>query len=90
MGRMGAAFLLLVVTATSAVAEVRCIYGGKFYGPGAVRCQGGSQQQCLDGNWQPLGLACADEGAGAGGMREQPGVPADAPPAQPGAPVLPR
>ena len=99
--------VLLVVAVGSAVGgDVRCIYGGKFYGPGAVRCQDGSQQQCVAGTWKDLGLDCADEGAGAAGMREQPGVPVvggdvqppppvpsppgDAPPAQPGVPVIPR
>ncbi len=104
---MGTALLLIGVAASSAVAgQGRCIYGGKFYDPGGVRCQDGSQQQCVDGSWKPLGLDCANEGAGAAGMREQPGVPAvggaaeppvavpqdagDTPPAQPGVPVMPR
>ena len=107
MGKTGVLLLGLVMTAGSAGAgEVRCMYGGKFYGPGAVSCQAGSQAQCVDGTWNPLGLDCADEGAGTGGMREQPGVPqvgegwvappaapptpGDAPPVQPGVPVVPR
>jgi hypothetical protein len=98
MRKAGTLLLALVMTAGSAGAgEVRCMYGGQFYGPGAVSCQAGSQVQCVDGRWNPLGLACADEGAGTGGMREQPGVPQagdgavppaprDAPPVQPAHP----
>ena len=98
---------MLVVTAGSAVGEdVRCMYGGKFYGPGSVSCQAGSQAECVDGRWNPLGLDCADQGAGPGGIREQPGVPQAgddavppptvppaagyAPPAEPGVPMMPR
>ena len=76
MGRAGALLLVLVMTVGSAMAgDVRCMSEGKFYGPGAVRCQAGSQQQCVDGGWKSLGLECAAEGAGPAGMREQPGVP---------------
>lgn len=107
MRLIGVVLLGLAAAAGSAAGGgVQCIYGGKYYGPGAVRCQDGSQQQCIAGDWMDLGLDCADEGAGAAGMREQPGVPAvgagaqpvpmvppspaDAPPGQPGVPVIPR
>jgi hypothetical protein len=81
------------------------MYEGQFYSNGSVSCQGGSQQRCVEGRWQPLGLGCAAEEAGAAGMREQPGVnapsvnappspagprAAEPPPPQQPAPVVPR
>lgn len=76
MKRLG--FLLLALGATPALVlagDERCIYGGSFYGPGAVRCNAaGSQERCVAGTWKALGLDCADEAAGPAGMPEEPGV----------------
>ena len=79
--------LLLALAATPAAARAgdeRCIYGGNFYGPGAVRCnQAGSQERCVAGTWKALGIDCADEDAGPAGMPEEPGVGDDAVNARP-------
>ena len=79
MERGGLMLLALIVMPTVALAgDTRCMYDGTFYESGAVRCNdAGKQERCLDGLWKPLGLDCADEGAGAAGKAEEPAVDDD-------------
>ena len=80
MQKRGLVVLALVLTPAVALArDTRCMSSGKFYKSGAVRCnEKGTQDRCVDGSWKPLGLDCADEGAGDAGKREQPAVEDDA------------
>ena len=79
MQSAGLMLLALVVMPTVALAgDTRCMYDGNFYESGAGRCNdAGKQERCADGVWKPLGLDCADEGAGAAGMAEEPAVDDD-------------
>jgi hypothetical protein len=66
--------LAILPTSGAAAAEVRCMYGGQFYGPGAMSCQAGAQAQCVDGSWKMTGSRCADQAADPPGKEAQPGV----------------
>ena len=77
--RSTALLLWTLAVVPIAAADERCIFDGSFYASGSVRCnEAGSQERCVGGSWKPLGLDCADEGAGAPGIPEDPGVPRDA------------
>ena len=87
------ATFVMVALSAAASADERCTYRQQFFAPGAVSCQGGSQQTCVAGAWQPTGLGCADttgdqEGLQVDPTRRAPAVaepPVAQPPAQ-GAP----
>jgi hypothetical protein len=65
---------LAVLPAGTAVADEQCMYGGTFYGPGAMTCQAGAQAKCVDGRWKMTGEQCADQPADPSGEENQPGV----------------
>jgi hypothetical protein len=58
----------------AAAADAQCMYGGRFYGPGAMSCQAGAQARCVDGSWKMTGSQCADQAADPPGKEDQPGV----------------
>jgi hypothetical protein len=45
-----------------------CVYGGSEYSDGALSCQHGVQQQCLNGGWVDQGESCTENSGGAGGQ----------------------
>ena len=45
-----------------------CVYGGSEYSDGALSCQRGVQQQCLNGGWVDQGESCMEDSGGAGGQ----------------------
>ena len=69
--------LMLIVgllPAGSALADTRCMWGGTFFGTGAMSCQAGAQAQCVDGRWKMTGSDCAGQAADPSGEERQPGV----------------
>ena len=64
----------LLLTASGARAQTKCMWGGTFYGPGAMSCQAGAQARCVDGRWQMTGTQCAGQATDPSGEENQPGV----------------
>ena len=66
--------LVVLPVGGAVAADTRCMYGGQFYGPGAMSCQAGAQARCVDGSWKMTGSECADQKADPSGKEAQPGV----------------
>jgi hypothetical protein len=71
-----AVLMTLAVLSASriAAAGAQCMYNQRFYGPGAMSCQNGSQAQCVGGSWKMTGEQCADQAPDPSGEENQPGV----------------
>lgn len=63
-----------VLLAGWARADQQCMWGGRFYAPGAVSCQNGSQAKCGAGTWQMTGERCAGQAADPSGEEDEPGA----------------
>ena len=63
-----------IFVARIAVADVRCMYGGQFYGPGSMSCQAGAEAQCVNGSWKLTGSECAGQAADPSDEEAEPGV----------------
>jgi hypothetical protein len=64
----------LAIAGGTAQADDRCMWGGTFYGPGAMSCQNGQQARCVDRAWKMTGEGCAGQAADPSGEENQPGV----------------
>ena len=85
-----AALVFCVGTAGVAMgADGQCMFGGKFYSPGAIACNEGAQQECTVGGWKTTGLGCAqNDGRVMPGVQTR-GATGVTPPKQPGGPRQP-
>ena len=78
MRRLAATSVVLVLGATAAWSDDRCMYRNEFFSAGAVSCQAGRQFRCAAGAWQATGLGCADTTGDEEGLQVDPGGSAPA------------